>query len=333
MKNDLKTNTDKHNPNFCILPLAALLALFGTATAAHAGQILYVNAINTGTGAIATYSFSQNGSGDFSASTMSLVTTGLRNSDWLVQGQTGATVPYLWETDAYGGAQQYTSAGTALLYTQPYPSINQSQSVEDSSGNIYTRNYPNFYIGKTTPGGTGTGSFVSVSGSGLAIDPSGIIYSAQNGNIEKYSGSGADLGVFATYTGGAPSQLQFDSKGDLFGLVNNTTLVEWGSTGSYLGIFASSLPNTLGGGRSQDPNSFAIDGKDNIFLAQGYGSLYEISSTGTVSTFESTSSGFQMYSVAVLSVQTTPEPSTGLLFLGAASFLLWGSRKYGKRVN
>ncbi len=313
--------------------LATVLALFGAATAAQAGEILLVNAIDSVHGGIATYAYSQDGSGNFIAGSRSLLTASLRNSDWLTSGPNGTAVPNLWETDAYGGINRYSSAGTSLNYVQPTVLIdNQSQSVEDASGNAFVRESNTAGIEKVSPDGS-SAHLISAGSGGLAIGPDGNLYTAlYSGGIEKYSTSGSDLGQFGAYSG-QPTQLAFDSHGDLFGLIGNTRIDEWGPDGTYLGIFKSGLPNSFGGGRRQDPNSFAIDSQNNIWLAQGYGSLYQITPNGTVTNFDGSNAGLQMFSVAVLDVTPSdaPEPATGFLFLGAGTFLVWGRRQLERR--
>ena len=327
---------------------AAALTLLASATAAHAGQILLVNAIDQVNGGIATYRYAADGSGNFSASSRTLVTTDLRNNNWLVNGPSTGTVPYLWETDAFGGIKRYSTSGTSQQYVQAAVGFanNQSQSVEDSSGNAYVRIFSNSSSGhngaieKFDTSVTGT-LLVATQGSGLAIGPDGNIYQANwiqgnqsTGSIEKYSTSGTDLGQFAAYSGNTPTELGFDSHGDLFALIGNTRIDEWGPTGSYIGTFKSGLPNTLGGGRAQDPNSMAIDGNDNIWLAQGYGSLYKISPTGTVTNFDLSNSGLAAYSVAILNTgNAAPEPSTALLLAGAGLLFAGRGRKLVHRFN
>ncbi len=316
------------------LPLAALLALLGTATAANAGQILLVNAIDSVHGGIATYSYAPDSNGNFVASSRTLLTSSLRNSNWLVQGPAGATVPYLWETDAYAGINRYSTTGVSQQYAQPVSDCDQCQSVEDSFGNAYVKQVNTSKIAKIAPDGSG-GLITSTGSNGLTIGPDGYLYTQpfSTGVIEKYTTGGADAGQFAAYSGVGVSQLAFDSHGNLFGLSGNN-LVEWNSTGSYLGVFKSGLPGTLGGGRSQDPNSFAIDGNDNIWLAQGYGSLYKITANGTLTNFDLSNSGLQAFSVAVLDTgAATPEPSTGLLLLGAGCLCALGRRRFATVAN
>jgi hypothetical protein len=318
-----------------MLPLAALAALFGAAGGARASEVLYVTATAPGS-CCTTYSYTQDASGNFSAATQTQIPTMGGQSAWMVQGPTGVTVPYVWLTNSYVDTEQFTIAGVPV--GNYGGGCDQCQSVEDASGDVFFRQANTNRLYEVSAAGTET-EISATSGNGLTIGPDGNLYSAQyssqNGDyIEEFSPTGTELGVYATYSGSTPFELAFDGEGDLFGLANNT-IVEWAAGGGSQTTLVTGLPGTLGGGRSQDPNSFAIDSEGDIFLSQGYGSLYEITPSGSVSTLVSANAAnsFEMYSVAVLDVNTTPEPSTGLLFLSCGSGLIWASRRLRKHVK
>ncbi len=218
------------------------------------------------------------------------------------------------------------------------------QGVESSSGTVYFRNdnrqngyYAQFGIAAVTPSGA-MSIVTTTQGNGLAIGPDGNLYQANwtqgsTGSIEKFSTSGTDLGQFAAYSGNTPTELAFDSNGDLFALIGDTRIDEWGPTGSYIGTFKSGLPNTFAC-CSNAPNNFAIDSDNNIWLAHGSGSIYEITSGGTVTNFDFSNSGIQARSVAILNTgSAAPEPSTALLLAGAGLLLAGRGRKLAQQLK
>ncbi len=325
--------------------VAATLALLASATAAHAGEIMLVNAFDQSISRLVTYQYTADGSGNFSASSRTTLAVNDYNG-WVVDGPSTGTVPYKFGFQGTGltkytstGAQpvQYTSGNNVVINPQ-------MQAVESSSGTVYLRNdnrsnnyYGQFGIAAVTPSGAFS-VVTTTQGNGLAIGPDGYLYQANwtqgsTGSIEKFSTSGTDLGQFAAYSGSTPTELAFDSNGNLFGLVNGTRLDEWSSTGTYMGTFKSGLPATLVC-CSNAPNTFAIDSNDNFWWSQGAGSLYKITPGGTVSTFDFSSSGIQARSVAILDTgNAAPEPSTGLLIAGTGLLLAGRSRKLAQRLN
>ena len=100
----------------------------------------------------------------------------------------------------------------------------------DNAGNLYAANYrpAGWEVGilKFTPGGVGslfvrTGLVYPV---GLAFDSAGNLYAANqySSHIEKYSPTGADLGVFAKSGLSSPFGLAFDKAGNVY-VVNQTS--------------------------------------------------------------------------------------------------------------
>ena len=320
-----------------ILGLAAITMVLGTSASAMAGEILLVNGFDTSNdNAYSTFAYSPDGSGGFSASGRTVLTSQAPYNGLLVQGPQGQSVPYLWETDTTGGFSRYTLSGTLQLHFDgnrdhsvfAIDFIDKTgQAVEDPAGNFYAHQGGTNRLLKISPDGT-VSLIANGQAVGMAWGPDGLLYMADDsGFIHRYSTSGTEHPAFGTWdvSDYQPTVLGFDSHGNLFGLVSQTKIVKWSADGTYQGVFASGLPNNIYSTFGVR-NSFAIDGNDNIFFLQAWGSLYKISPTGTVTLFDNTNDMF-MSSVAVINDGVTPEPSTGLLLLGGGCILAVARRR------
>ena len=78
-------------------------------------------------------------------------------------------------------------------------------------------------------------------------------------NIEKFSASGTDLGVFASTGVSTPYGIALDSSNNIYlANVGNNTVTKYSASGSYLGVFAQA-------GLSQ-PVGLAFDGSGNLYV-------------------------------------------------------------------
>ena len=118
----------------------------------------------------------------------------------------------------------------------------------DTAGNLYVSNAyggpaRNGSVLKFTP--DGVGSVFTDTGFqlpfGLAFDRAGNLYvsNVSSSTIEKFSPTGADLGVFASAGLDGPYGIMFDRAGNLYACNRgNSTIEKFSPTGADLGVFA-----------------------------------------------------------------------------------------------
>lgn len=201
----------------------------------------------------------------------------------------------------------------------------------DSAGNLY-QSYLGGEILKYTPGGVRSTFATGVYALGLAFDSAGNLYATTSGynTIEKFSPTGAYLGVFASTDLNFPSGLAFDSAGNLYvsnGGDNTITKFTSGGVGS---VFATGLDGPLG---------LAFDSADNLYVANSIGNgstIEKFSPTGTnLGTFASASLSYPEFlvftddnGVPLPLTNQAPEPTTlSLAAVGSLTLLRRNARR------
>ena len=150
----------------------------------------------------------------------------------------------------------------------------------DSAGNLYVGMPSANTIVKFSSTGTNLGVFASSGANpyALAFDSVGNLYVANAGDntIAKITPGGVSS-VFAAGLN-YPSGLAFDSAGNLYvSNGNNNNINKFSSTGTNLGVFASS-----GGGA---PVGLTFDSTGNLYVANQSGAIVKITTNGVGSVF------------------------------------------------
>jgi sugar lactone lactonase YvrE len=116
-------------------------------------------------------------------------------------------------------------------------------------------------IEEFSPSGTDLGIFAETGlnePQGIAIDGQGNLYAVNNGSIEKYSAAGVDLGVFASGLNG-PIDVVIDSSGNVYvSTYGGATVQKFSPTGVSLGVFAHVNASAWG---------LAFDNAGNLYVA------------------------------------------------------------------
>ena len=220
----------------------------------------------------------------------------------------------------------------------------------DSVGNLYVANENGPNVERFSSSGIDVGAFGSaLSGPfSIAFDGAGNLYVA-NGtrqtiddfSIEKFSPTGADLGLFVSSGLSLPAQILFDHAGNLYvqntliGIIGISATKSWiekfSPSGTDLGVFANT--------GSVFPSNLAFDGAGNLYASIG-STIEKYSPEGIdLGVFASglNSAGalaFTDDSGVPLPLPPTPTPEPGtfcLLGLGAAFFATRRAR-YGAGV-
>ena len=114
---------------------------------------------------------------------------------------------------------------------------------------------------------------VFLAATGLAQAEYLYVANAGDNTIEKFSSSGADLGVFASTGMNAPIGLAFDNSGNLYvANVGDNTIEKFSSSGADLGVFASTGLNC--------PQALAFDSHGNLYVANFDNTIKKFSSSG-----------------------------------------------------
>lgn len=185
----------------------------------------------------------------------------------------------------FNTAQSGSNTAAANIMESLFNMIN----VSSDSTAIYTLAFP---LGATTgynmtgstpstltvvPNAAATNTFtVGSSPAGLAIDASGNLWEANNGNgnVKQLSPSGTVLGTFTV--GSNPAGVAIDAGGDVW-VTNNgtTTITELTSSGSPVGTFSA--------GAGSNPRGLTIDSFGNVWVCNnGSDSVAELNSSGTI---------------------------------------------------
>lgn len=138
--------------------------------------------------------------------------------------------------------------------------------------NVYAAS-PIFTFGMS---GSGPGQFNNPQG--IAIDNSGNIYVADNGNhrIDKFSSSGKFLSSFATDI--IPAGITINNAGDIFVVDRNSTaIVKFSTNGTLESSFGSA---EAGLEQFTNPEDIAVDNVDNIYVTDG-NIIQKFNSTGS----------------------------------------------------
>ena len=116
---------------------------------------------------------------------------------------------------------------------------------------------------------------VFLAATGLAQAEYLYVANVGDNTIEKFSSSGADLGVFASTFLNCPQALAFDSHGNLYVANFDNTIKKFSSSGADLGVFTSANLN--------GPVALAFDNSGNFYVANysGTHTIEKFSSTGT----------------------------------------------------
>ena len=234
-----------------------------------------------------------------------------------VFGQAVYTWPYTFTTlagDAGYGSADGTGSGGRFY--------NPGGVATDSAGNIYVADTSNQTIRKVTPAGVVTtlaglaGTYGSADGTGgdarfynpngVAVDGSGNVYVADNGNqtIRKITPAGGvtTLAGLAGFSGSAdgtgsaalfdsPSGVAVDGSGNVFvGDSGNCTIRkitpagEVSTLAGFAGI-ADNVDGTGGAARFNHPAGVALDGSGNLYIADSYNNAIRlVTPAGVVTT-------------------------------------------------
>jgi sugar lactone lactonase YvrE len=220
-------------------------------------------------------------------------------------GAVPATIYGQVSTLAGSGTSGFTDAtGTAAQFNIPYT------MVSDASGNLYVADDQNNAIRKVTPGGVVTTFAGSTSGTagntdnpigtsalfngpqGIAIDASGNLFVADNGNdaIRKITPAGA-VTTFYSSAGLQPTGMIFDASGNL--LVATQGLLSQIMSISPAGVLTSIAGNQYGyadgtgsAALFKQPEDVQTDASGNIFVADYLNNaIRKIAPGGVVTTF------------------------------------------------
>ena len=186
----------------------------------------------------------------------------------------------------------------------------------DHNGVFYVNDSSNFYgpgIVKMFPDGTSSVllSSTSLPGvTGIALDVHDDLYVATTaGDIDRVASDGSVNQVFSVPF--VPGPIAVDHNGNIFvgSLFPGFDLVKVSPQGGQ-----TQLPIV-------DPYDLAVDSDGNVFASNQHGSIFEIKSDGTVSTYATTNFAL---GITVL----VPEPSTlALAALGFAALVAWRWRR------
>jgi sugar lactone lactonase YvrE len=225
---------------------------------------------------------------------------------------------------AYGQSTEIATVTTLA-------SVNAQSIAVDLSGNVYVAEQLNSIICKVTPAGVvttlaGSGSHGWTDGTGtgaaflypegVAVDPSGNVYVADESMIRKIS----PAGVVTTLAGNGSSG-STDGTGtaasfnDPYGVAVDTAgNVYVADTGNYeirkispAGVVTTVAGNAFGFSRDgtgtaasfNDPYGVAVDPLDNVYVVQGDGMIRKITSAGVVTTLAGWGNTSWLYGVAV----------------------------------
>ena len=203
----------------------------------------------------------------------------------------------------------------------------------DASGNLYAAEYYAGNIKKITPNGTISIFASGLSGTyGLAFDPSGNLFesNAISNTINKIAPNGT-VSSFVSSGLNHPYGLAFDANGNLFEADYNSFKINKIASDGIVSTFATGIHTTYGYG----PIDLAFDPSGNLLATSPgstylygnnvKGTIYEITPSGIVSTFDNKTNAFGLAfapSVAGSTPTSVPEPFTviGTLIGGTAAF-------------
>ena len=241
------------------------------------------------------------------------------SSSTLSGGVVMGTTPVVSTLAGSGTAGSADATGTGAQF-------NTLQGVAvDSSGNVYVADRSNHRIRKVTPAGVvstlagGTFGFVDGTGtaasflfpSGIAVDSSGNVYVADNGNnsirkvtpagvVTTLAGQGSSGSSDGTGTGASfnyPNGVAVDSAGNVYVADRNNhrirKVTSAGVVTTLAGSSTSGSTDGTGTGASfSSPQGVAVDSLGNVYVAEGGNKIRKVTSAGVVTTLAGSTSGF-----------------------------------------
>jgi sugar lactone lactonase YvrE len=183
---------------------------------------------------------------------------------------------YVYKGDPVGGFSLSTYDQTPANY---YYGI----AVNQANTHVYCSDLSGFMADFTTAFSAPTtwSDLVPGAASGLAVDGSGNIYTAENNtdDVYKFDASGAPVTHWGGYSGLA--DVAVDNTGTLLYAASafDSKVIKSGLDGSGQTTFAT-LPNVYGSG---DPHGVCVDGSGNVFVTDRSNAyLYKYDSSGTL---------------------------------------------------
>ena len=263
--------------------------------------------------------------------TVSTFATGLRNPNGLAFDQSGN----LYVGDYLGGTsstiKKITPGGVVSTFASGLNDV--AYLAFDPSGNLFAAEYSAGKIIKITPNGAVSTFASGLSGPyGLAFDASGNLFESNyaNNTINKISPSGT-VSSFVTSGLNHPYGITFDASGNLFEADYNSFKINKIASNGTVSTFATGIHTAFGYG----PADLAFDLSGNLLATSpgstsSYGNnvkgtIYEITPSGAVSTFNNKTNAFGLAfapSISTSSPTSVPEPFTiiGTLIGGTAAF-------------
>lgn len=245
---------------------------------ADASEILYDATIG-GPGLI---TFTTDGSGNLSASTQATLNPGTANQPCGLAANAAGTVAM---ADCnYNGLTTYAANGSTAGRVGVTNVYFQGGLLEHGSGDVFAASYRNAGMYEISPSDVATALETGFIANGMAWDSNGNIWGTGGGEVEEYSTGGTLLSCFSTSAHTTEdSAIALDSSGDVY---------------------------------VYDAAHGTID--EYLFVAPYNGtSIYEISPSDSVSTFDTLSSG----TLGAMTIEDVgaPEPGTWVLMLAGVA--------------
>lgn len=301
-----------------VLSSVLIFSLGALSLPADAGEILYDATIG-GPGLI---TFTKDGSGNLSASTQATLNPGTANQPCGLAANAAGTVAM---ADCnYNGLITYAANGSTAGRVGVTNVYFQGGLLEDGSGDVFAASHRNAGMYEISPSDVATALETGFIANGMAWDSNGNIWGTGGGEVEEYSTGGTLLSSFSTSAHTTEdSAIALDSSGDVYVYdAAHGTIDEYSSTGAFLELIASG--SYLDG--SSDRGYLSFDDSGNLFVAPYNGtSIYEISPSDSVSTFDTLSSG----ALGAMTIEDVgaPEPGTWVLMLAGVALVFAGKRK------